>query len=95
MRRPGNFSSRTDAEIFRLVFASPMERLQAMNEMATLPLPALAGRSFAAKLNPLHIQRTSYPTPALVQDMGINHRRLYILMTKQFLDRANVIAGIE
>jgi hypothetical protein len=43
----------------------------------------------------LPIQWTSYAAPALVQDTGINHSRLHILMAEQFLHRADIIARIE
>ena len=32
------------------------------------------------------------PAPPSVQNMGVNHRRANVLVTQEFLDRANVIA---
>ena len=32
---------------------------------------------------------------SLVQDVGINHRRADVLVTQQFLDRADIIAGFK
>ena len=41
------------------------------------------------------IQRTRHAAPTLVQHMGIDHRRRYIGMAKQLLDRADVVTALQ
>ncbi len=50
--------------------------------------------TFCDATPPSSIQRTLHPASTPVQHMGINHRRLHVLMPKQFLDRANVIPAL-
>ena len=42
-----------------------------------------------------HIQRTRHTFAAVVQHMGVNHRRRHIFVGKQFLNGANVIAALQ
>jgi len=41
------------------------------------------------------VEGTLHALPAPVQDMGIAHRRLHILVAEQFLNGADVVAGLE
>ncbi len=45
--------------------------------------------------NPLSIQRTPYPENVFCGDMGINHCGLEISMTKQLLNRSDVISVLQ
>lgn len=41
------------------------------------------------------IQRTAHPARATIEDMGINHRGLQILVAQQFLHGANVVTTLK
>ena len=39
------------------------------------------------------IQRALHTTPALVEDVRVDHRGAYVGVPKQFLHRSNIVAG--
>ena len=41
------------------------------------------------------VHRTSYATPAAVEDVGVNHCGTDVPMTQQFLDRPDVVSVLE
>ena len=52
-------------------------------------------RSPAARTWSELVERAPDTSPALVQDVGINHGRTHIAMPEQFLDRSDVVPGLE
>ncbi|ERN41591.1 hypothetical protein KR51_00018100 [Rubidibacter lacunae KORDI 51-2] len=43
----------------------------------------------------LEVQRTAYAHSPSVEDVGVNHRGFDIFVTEEFLDRADVVAGLQ
>lgn len=41
------------------------------------------------------VQRAHDPASAPVEDVGVDHRRLHVLVSQQFLDRPDVVAVLE
>ncbi len=53
--------------------------------------PSLVAPSWGQQL----IDRTAYGPAPVVQDVGLTHRRTYILVPERLLDRPNVVAVFE
>lgn len=42
-----------------------------------------------------HVNRTANPGRPAVQNMGVDHGRLHVVMAQEFLDSADVVAAFE
>ena len=50
---------------------------------------------FADRFGSEAIGRALHASAALVQTVGVNHRRRHVLVAKKFLDRADVVVGVN
>jgi hypothetical protein len=69
-------------------------RVRSLTTVLFTAIPTL-GANAPSRSRTLLIQRTLHPDSRPVQHVRVNHRGAHVLVTKKFLNRANVVAMLE
>ena len=55
----------------------------------------LAATQIVAEVLSNRVERTAHATAAAIEDVRVDHRRLHVGVTEQFLHRADVVARLQ